>query len=227
MARCVARHPWWRQYPGPVGVIYDLRARAAPALDRVSMVPRWRLTSVALAAALLAMPVPYWSTRAFGSLSVVHVEVLALLGLVAGWVLLDRLRSMRTPAGWSALAGVAIAVGGWLVWSWLGLGQGVGTVLAVSFVFGGLVRGRESVRSVTSLVVIAAVTTWLTFDFSRLPDLPLRDFHLYLGAGATALAGGSPYLTATITSTADRTSCHSSIPHSRSRCSSCSRACLR
>lgn len=150
------------------------------------------------------MPVPYWRTRAFGSLSVVHVEVLALLGLAAGWVVLDRLRSMRTPAGWAALAGAAIAVGGWLVWAWLGLGQGVGTVLAVSFALGGLLRGREAVRSVTSLVVITAVTTWLTFDFSRLLDLPLRDFHLYLGAGATALAGGSPYLTAPITSTASK-----------------------
>jgi hypothetical protein len=181
-------------------VTYDLRADIASALDRVSIVPRWRLTSVALAGALLAMPVPYWPTRAFGSLSVAQFEVLALLGLVAGWVLLDRLHAMRTPAGLAALAGLAIAVGGWLVWSGLGFGQGVGMALAVSFVLGGLVRGRESVRSATSLVVIAAVTTWLTFDFWHLPHLPLRDFHLYLEAGTTALAGGSPYLTAPITS---------------------------
>lgn len=168
------------------------------------MVPRWRVTSVALAAALLALPLPYWRTRALGSLWVLHVEVLAVLGLVAGWVFLDRLQSRRTPAGWSVLAGAAVAVGGWVVWSWLGLGQGVGTVLAVSFGFGGLVRGRESVRSAASLVVIAAMATWLTFDFWHLPDLPLRDFHLYLDAGRTALAGGSPYLTAPITSITNR-----------------------
>ena len=150
------------------------------------------------------MPVPYWRTRAFGSLSVAYVEVLALLGLAAGWVLLDRLHAMRTPTGWAALASVAIAVGSWVVWSWLGLGQGGATVIAISFVFGGLVRGRESVRSATSLVAVAAVTTWLTFDFWHLPDGPLRDFHLYLEAGTTALAGGSPYLTAPITSITNR-----------------------
>jgi hypothetical protein len=185
-------------------VILDQRVNIASALERASVVPRWRLTSVALAGVLVAMPVPYWGTHAFGSLSVASVEVLALLGLVAGWVLLDHLHAMRTPAGVAALASVAIAVGGGVVWSWFGLGQGVATVLAVSFVFGGLVRGRESVRSATSLVAIAAVTTWLTFDFWHLPDGPLRDFHLYLEAGTTALAGGSPYLTAPITSITNR-----------------------
>ena len=204
MAGRTAPHLWKCRHPGPVGVIHDLGARVAPMLDRVSVVPRWRLTSVALAAAVLAITIPYWRVRAVGSLSVFQVEGLTLLGLAAGWVLLDRLHAIRTPAGWSALAGVAIAIGGWLAWSWLGLGQGVGTILAVSFVFGGLVRGRESVRSMSSLVVIAAVTTWLTFDFWHVPDGPLRDLHLYLEAGATALAGGSPYLTAPITSIADR-----------------------
>ena len=168
------------------------------------MVPRWRLTSVALAGALLVLPVRNWGTRAFGPLSVGSVEALALLGLVVGWILLDRLHALRTPAGWAALVSLAIAAGGWVVWSWLGFGQDAAMVVVVSFVLGGLVRGRESVRSATSLVVIGAVTTWLTFDFWHVPDGPLRDFHLYLGAGTTALAGGSPYLTAPVTSIANR-----------------------
>jgi hypothetical protein len=49
-----------------------------------------------------------------------------------------------------------------------------------------------------SLIAIAAATSWLTYDFARLPNQPLRDIHLYLGAGATALRGASPYLTAPI-----------------------------
>jgi hypothetical protein len=185
-------------------VIDDLRVNLASAIDRASTLPRWRLTSVVLAAVLVAMPIPYGRGRAFGSLSVAEVEVLALLGVLAGWVVLDRLNAVRSPAGWAALASLAIAVGGWVVWSRLGLRQDLATVLAISFVFGGLLRGRESVRSATSLVAIAAVTTWLTFDFWHLPDGPLRDFHLYLEAGKTALAGGSPYLTAPVTSIADR-----------------------
>ena len=89
------------------------------------------------------MPVPYWRTHTLGPLSVAYVEVVALVGLVAGWVLFDRLNAMRSPAGWAALAGVGIAVGGWVVCAWLGLGPGVATVLAISFGFGGIVRGRE------------------------------------------------------------------------------------
>lgn len=187
----------------------DLGASVGAVLDRVSTVPRWRFTSVALAAFLLAMPVASWRTPGFGSLSIVEVEILGLLGLVVGWVLLDRLQAADVPAGWSALTAVALAVGGWLVWSALaGLGldlvRGPETVVAVSFLLGGLVRGRGTGRSVASLVVIAAVTSWLPYDFSRIPHLPLRDFHLYLGAGATALAGKSPYLVAPITSTANK-----------------------
>lgn len=189
---------------GPIARIDGLRAHVTSALHRLDTVPRRRRTSVALAVVLLAMPVPYWRTRAFGPLSVASVEALALIGLVAGWVLVDRLHALRLRTGWPALANAAVAIGGWLAWAWLGLGQGEGTVLAVSFVLGGLARGRGSVRSATSLVVLGAMTTWLTFDFWHLPNLPLRDFHLYLEAGTTALAGRSPYLTAPITSIADR-----------------------
>lgn len=188
-------------------MISDLGASVGAALDRLSVMPRWRLTSVALAALVLAMPAASWRTLGFGSLSMAGGEVLTLLGLVTGWVVLHLLRAMGTPAGWSAVAGIAIAGGGWLAWSalaGLGLDRDVGTILSISFAFGGLVRGMEAVRSMASLVVISTVTTWLTFDFWRMPYLPLRDLHLYLGAGTTALAGVSPYLTTPITSTADK-----------------------
>lgn len=176
----------------------------ATALDRLSGVPRWRLTSVALALLLLAMPLAMRQRRAFGSMSMLHVEVLALVGIVAGWILLDRLRAMRVPAAWSAAAAVALAIAVWVAWSAI-TGRhdpvhGRQTVVALGIVLGGLVRGREEVRGMTSLVVIAAVTNWLTWDLWRLPYLPLRDLHLYLDAGHTALAGASPYLTAPIAS---------------------------
>ena len=182
-------------------------ASVAAALERLSAMPRWRITSVGLAAIVLAMPIASWSTPAVGSLTMLGVELLTLIGVLAGWAVLDRLRAIGTPAGWSVIIGIAVAGGGWLAWSvvgapGLGLQQGAGTVLAVSFAFGGLVRGRDSVHSMASLVVMATVTSWLTWDLWRLPFEPLRDFHLYLGAGATALGGGSPYLTAPITSTA-------------------------
>ena len=182
----------------------EVRLRLASALDRLTIVPRWRLTSITLAAALLVMTVPSWRSHAFSSVSLFQVEVVVLVGLIVGWVVFDRLVSMRIPAGRSAVVGFGLAAGGWLLWTWFHLGQDVGTVMATSFVFGGLIRGRGSGLSLATAVVIAAVTTWLTFDFSRLEDSPLRDFHLYLGAGSTALAGGSPYLTAPIATTADK-----------------------
>ena len=187
----------------------DLRSSIAAALARISAIPRWRLTPVVLALLLLVMPVRSWRTRAVGPLSIVEVEILALVGIAAGWVFFDRLRRTRIPAVGAWLGLLALAGGGWVAWlAVAGLGRGLvrgpETVLAVSFLFGGLIRGPELARSVASLVPIAAVTTWLTFDLWQIPHLPLRDLHLYLGAGATALAGGSPYLTAPITSTANK-----------------------
>jgi hypothetical protein len=73
----------------------------------------------------------------------------------------------------------------------------------VSIVFGGLVRGAtDGRRSAASLVALASAMSWLAYDIPRLRFQPLRDIHLYLGAGSTAVDGASPYLAAPITSIA-------------------------
>jgi hypothetical protein len=181
----------------------DVRASVANALERLSVVPRWRITSVALAALLLAIP------AAAASRPLTTVELLALLGLGAGWILLDRMAALRVPIIGMVLVVIALAVAAWFsarieTLQDLGLSHWADTVLTISFVFGGLVRGAtDARRGMTSLVAIAAVATWLTYDIARLPIGPLRDIHLYLGAGTTALGGTSPYLTAPVTSVAD------------------------
>jgi Glycosyltransferase family 87 len=191
-------------------VVADLPSEIAKALARIALVPRWRLTSIALAALLLALPIPSSSGPVFASFSVEAVEILVLVGVLAGWVLLDRLAAMRVPLGWMAVAVVVIGAGGWLAWHYAGrlgihLVRGPETVLTVAFAFGSLVRGATDMRrSMASLVTVGAVTSWLTYDLWQIPYLPLRDIHLYLGAGATALAGRSPYLTAPAASIADK-----------------------
>ena len=179
-------------------------SRVAAALQAAQSLPRRPLTSVVLALVLLAMPLTVGSSRGIGSLSILEVEILVLLGLVGGWAMLDRLRAMRASVGWSVMAGVGAAVVLWLAWtaiSWPGpLLRTPQTLVAASLVAGGLVRGRGDARTLASLVVIAALASWLTWDAWRLLYRPLRDLHLYLDAGATALAGQSPYLAAPMTS---------------------------
>jgi hypothetical protein len=184
-------------------------ASLAEALDRLADLPRRRITSVVLAAILLAIPAVSGSGRFYGSLTVAHVEILTLVGVVLGWIFLDRLAALRVPIVGMVLLVAAITAGGLLVTRLevlqeRGMSHGVNLILAVSFVFGGFVRGvTDGRRSMASIVAIAAVTSWLTYDIPRLPYQPLRDIHLYLGAGATALSGTSPYLTAPITSVAN------------------------
>jgi hypothetical protein len=73
-------------------------------------------------------------------------------------------------------------------------------ILAAASVGGALVRGVIRGRSSpASLVAMAAMTSWLTYDLARVPFRPLRDLHLYLGAGADALAGRSPYIDSPLT----------------------------
>jgi hypothetical protein len=142
-------------------------------------------------------------------LTVAQVEVFALLGVVLGWLVLDRLAALGVPIVGIVLVIGAIMAGGVLVASvdvlqGFGITHAMDLILAVSFVFGGFVRGvTDGRRSMASIVAIAAVTSWLTYDIPRLPYQPLRDIHLYLGAGATALSGASPYLTAPVTSVAN------------------------
>ncbi len=178
-------------------------------LARASVVLRWRITSVVLAAIVLLMPLRGAPAHYYGALSVVEVMVVAFVGVAGGWVAIDRLATYRPPVARIALvalwisAGVAYAlfvVGSHSPDPWsLAL-----TTLGLSIATGGLIRGTaDGRRSMAALVAIATVTTWLTYDLRRLPMQPLRDIDLYLGAGATALRGASPYISAPITSTAD------------------------
>ena len=152
------------------------------------------------------MPVFDRATYAFGGLTVGGVEVIALLGICLGWLLFDRLAAMDLAIpGRVALLGVG-AAGGWVAWQALvvfghEVTHGPGTVWALALIVGGLIRGTtDKCRSFASLVVIGAATSWLTYDLWRVPILPLRDLHLYLAAGAAALKGISPYLSAPLTS---------------------------
>jgi hypothetical protein len=187
----------------------DAPALLTEALDRLADLPRRRVTSVVLAAILLAIPAASGSARFYGPLTIAQTEIFALLGVVLGWIVLDRLAALGVPIAGMVLLVVAITAGGlWAarvhVLQDLGLSHTIDLILAVSFVFGGLVRGvTDGRRSMASIVAIAAVTSWLTYDIKTLPHQPLRDIHLYLGAGATALSGASPYLTAPISTVAN------------------------
>ena len=187
----------------------DPRAWFPAAIERIAAVPRWPITSVALAAFLLAMPLQASRLPVYHSLSVPKIAILAMFGLAIGWIVLDRLAAVRAPVVAMVTAVIALAGGIWLASNIatvrdLGVGEGATRTLAVAFVFGALVRGVVAGRrSMASLVALAAVASWLAYDIPHLPSNPLRDIHLYLGAGETALGGASPYLTAPLVSTAD------------------------
>lgn len=188
-------------------VLESARASLAIWLDRAAAWPRSRVTVVLLAAVVLALPLSAGSKPLYRSLSAPEVEVVSLMGLAFGWILLDRMAALRIHV--LAILGTVAAVAVVLVLaSQFGhlpsIQRGIAMTLAVSVVFGGLARGiTADRRSMASLVVLGSMTTWLTYDIPRLQVSPLRDIRLYLDAGATALHGVSPYITAPITSIAD------------------------
>ena len=165
-----------------------------------------------LAIGLLAMPLTAAPGTVFRGLSYPALELLVLAGVLAGWVVADRLLAGRV-APWiivAVIAGGAIAV---LVAAYTflfagpGPGRGLALALAPAVIGGTLVRGPlRGIRGWTSLVAIAAVTSWLTYDVVRVPIDPLRDLHLYLNAGADALAGRSLYLDAPLATLPDNAS---------------------
>jgi hypothetical protein len=138
-----------------------------------------------------------------------QIEAVALIGLAAGWIVLDRLAACRVPPLGMAVVVAAIVVLGWLAGGAIAVrlsdrGETLATILALSFVAGGLVRGVTiDRRSMASLVGLAAAASWLSFDISWVPYQPLRDIHLYLDAGSQALSGASPYAQGPIRSAAN------------------------
>ena len=193
----------------------DQRATLASLIDRVSGIPSRPITSVALAAALLAMPLtattPLVASRSTLVLALSYGQIasVAVIGVVAGWTAFDRLTALQVPAWRTVAVGVAIVATLWFAAHALtvngdAFAQAVPWILAPSAMAGGLVRGVTiGRRSMTSLVAMAGATSWLTYDLAWLPYQPLRDIHLYLDAGAKALSGASPYAQGPITSAAD------------------------
>ncbi len=180
------------------------RARADTVLDRLSVVSRWRITSVVLATIVLVMPLASGTGDFYRGLSVPEVMLVTFVGMAAGWVALDRLVAYRAAIASTAIVALWIAAG--IAHAALVVGQrepGVWVLvlatLVVSVAMGALIRGTtDGRRSIAALVTIATTTSWVTYDLGRLPIQPLRDFDLYLQAGATALRGASPYITAPV-----------------------------
>lgn len=182
------------------------------ALDRPALLDatnRSRLVAIGLAAALLALPFTANQGPVFGGLSFAAVVACILPGVALGWGAADRLAARRIPS----LAIVSIIAAGSIlifvtsrlvVFREPGFGRAAVTLLVAGIAGGLLVRGTAADRrSRASLVAIAAMTLWLTFDLTRLSFAPLRDLHLYLAAGSAAAAGASPYLGAPLDAVPD------------------------
>ena len=177
-------------------------------IGRLGVIPRWRVTPVVLAAVVLALPVVQGGSGRYQGLTYGQIAVIAFIALVTGWAFVDRMLAFRASLVLTAVvlvgATCAIAVTGQLAFHHAGPERSATIVLAIAGVTGAAIRGiRPDRRSMGALVALAAAASWLAYDIARLPIQPLRDLHLYLGAGRAILAGASPYATGPITSTAD------------------------
>jgi hypothetical protein len=177
--------------------------------------PDWRavgrspVVAIGLAAGLLALPLMTPSNSAFGGLGFAALEALLLPGVALGWVAADRLAALRIPSLAIAAIVTAGGIGAWFVarqilFTEIGQARTAVTVLAIAVAGGALVRGTTfDRRSLASVVAIAAMTSWLTYDLPRVTFRPLQDLHLYLGAFSSASAGASPYLRTPLTELAE------------------------
>lgn len=132
----------------------------------------------------------------------IGLTIVVFAGLAIGWVVLDRLAALSLGPYVIAVVATGFAITCWIVAnaSFHGSEQAAASSLAIGIALGGLIRGvTDDRRSMASLVTLATAAAWLVYEIPYLPFQPIRDFHLDLGAGATALAGGSPYLTQPLT----------------------------
>jgi hypothetical protein len=171
------------------------------AATRLSALPRMPASSVVLAGILVGV---LWTNRGSGyhGLTYTGLLIVVFAGLAIGWIVLDRLAALPIPPPMIALLVTAVAFSGWLVATvgFCGSEQAAASSLAIGAALGGLIRGiTDARRSMASFVALATAAAWLVYEIPYLPFQPVRDFHLYLGAGATALGGGSPYLTQPLT----------------------------
>ena len=163
---------------------------------------------MALATIVLLFPLSSAVGPGYHLLALPQLIVIAFVGVCLGWIAFDRMAAWQTPL--PVMLGVAVVVtaGLWYASTLdalqrLGLGPGASSALALSFALGASIRGvTDDRRSAASLVALASAATWLAYDIPMLPYQPLRDIHLYLNAGATALDGASPYQIVPITSVA-------------------------
>jgi Glycosyltransferase family 87 len=156
------------------------------------------LLPVALAAAILAMPVlSTGPSEVYGGLTYAVLESLVIIGAAIGWLLTDRIVATRR-ATW-VVVGLALlvpAIGYVLVAAQTAAAE----VILLGAAGGSLVRGRRiRSRDPAVLVTLAAIATWIANDVPNMLFLPMRDLHTYLAAAGSALAGNPAYLQGPLT----------------------------
>ncbi len=157
-----------------------------------------------LAGVVLSIPFVFGGPTPFGNLTAGEVTAAAFAGLLLGWLLLDRMAARRVPTPAMAVVVAAVTallgLGALLALRDPGVGRDAAPFVLLGLVVGGLVRGAaDRRRAMGSLVALATLASWIAYDAAMLPYRPLRDIHLYLGAGRTILSGASPYLDAKMT----------------------------
>jgi hypothetical protein len=149
--------------------------------------------AIGLATAILAMPAmanpPVVVFRGF---TYPGLELLAVAGAVSGWLLTDRIATVRSER--RALIGVTGLVLVFGLYAASG-GGAAADVLLLGAAGGSLVRGgRRRSRDPAIIVILATVATWVAYDLTNVLHAPMRDLHSYLAAAGAELAGGSAYL---------------------------------
>jgi len=157
---------------------------------------------VALASSILAMPA--MSTAASGGfrgLSYSALELLALSGVVLGWLLTDRIPAIgRSRWFLIGMVGLILVIGYHLAIT----GAAGVDIIVLGASAGSMVRGgRRRSRDPAVLVALAAMATWITYDVPNVLYKPMRDLHTYLAAAGDALAGHSAYLQGPLTAPPD------------------------
>lgn len=160
------------------------------------------LLAAALASGILAMPaMSATDTDVFPALSYPTLELLALSGVVLGWLLTNRIPVIANSK-WLLIGIIPLlsVIGYGLAIT----GAGAVDIIALGVLAGSVVRGgRLRLRDPAVLVALAAMATWITYDVPNVLYKPMRDLHTYLAAAGDALAGHSAYLQGPLTAPPD------------------------
>jgi len=147
---------------------------------------------------------PAMSTAASGGfrgLSYSALELLALSGVVLGWLLTDRMPAIGRSS-WFVIGMFVLFL---VVGYHLAITGAAGVdIIVLGASAGSMVRGgRRRSRDPAVLVALAAMATWITYDVPNVLYRPMRDLHTYLAAAGDALAGHSAYLQGPLTAPPD------------------------